>query len=158
MRPVAADDALRTAVVEFHPLGPSTGRLLPLGVWNPIYLSLAKACDCMKKLFVWTILAIILMFGCPWLAVEFAGSAGMAVCFILFFAVNPLFSMVCGVFAGKDIKRLWPLPVITAGLFLIGTWLFFEMGETAFLLYCGCYLMIGIVAMLISAFVNKRKQ
>ena len=98
------------------------------------------------------------MFGCPWLAVEFAGSAGMAVCFILFFAVNPLFSMVCGVFAGKDIKRLWPLPIITAGLFLIGTWLFFEMGETAFLLYCGCYLMIGIVAMLISAFVNKRKQ
>jgi len=82
----------------------------------------------------------------------------MAVCFILFFAVNPLFSMVCGVFAGKDIKRLWPLPIITAGLFLIGTWLFFEMGETAFLLYCGCYLMIGIVAMLISAFVNKRKQ
>ena len=82
----------------------------------------------------------------------------MAACFILFFAVNPLFSMVCGVFAGKDIKRLWPLPIITAGLFLIGTWLFFEMGETAFLLYCGCYLMIGIVAMLISAFVNKRKQ
>ena len=82
----------------------------------------------------------------------------MAACFILFFAVNPLFSMVSGVFAGKDIKRLWPLPIITAGLFLMGTWLFFEMGETAFLLYCGCYLMIGIVAMLISAFVNKRKQ
>ena len=104
----------------------------------------------------WTILAMLLMIGCPWLAVEFAGSAGMAVCFILFFAVNPLFSVVCGAFAGKNIRQLWTLPMITAGSFLAGVWLFFEMGEPAFLLYCGCYLMIGMIAMLISAFMNKR--
>lgn len=112
----------------------------------------------MKKLIIWTLLAMFLMIGCPFLAVEFAGSAGMAVCFILFFAINPVFSVVCGVFAGKDIKRLWSLPIITAGLFLVGVWTFFEMGEIAFLWYCGCYLMIGIIAMLISAFVNKRKK
>ena len=112
----------------------------------------------MKKLVAWTILAIILMIGCPWLAVKFAGSAGMAVCFILFFAVNPLFSAICGVFAGRNIKRLWSLPITTAILFLAGVWLFFEMGEPAFLLYCGCYLIIGIIAMLISNFVSKRKQ
>ena len=98
------------------------------------------------------------MIGFPWLAVEFAGSVGMAVCFVLFFAVNPLFSAVCGVFAGKNIKQLWVLPIITAGLFLTGAWLFFEMGETDFFMYCGCYLVIGIIAMMISAFANKRKQ
>lgn len=112
----------------------------------------------MRKLITWTMLAMLLMIGCPWLAVEFAGSAGMAICFILFFAVNPLFSVVCGAFAGKNIKQLWVLPIITAGLFLAGSWLFFEMGEIAFLVYCGCYLIIGIIAMLISAFVYKRKQ
>ena len=112
----------------------------------------------MKKLIAWAISAVILMIGFPWLAVTFAGSAGMAICFILFFAINPLYSTVCGAFAGKDIKQLWTLPIITAGLFLAGVWLFFEPGETAFLLYCGFYLVIGIVAMLISAFVNKRKQ
>ena len=117
-----------------------------------------KECDYMKKLLTWTLLAIFLMIGCPWLAVEFAGSAGMAVCFILFFAVNPLFSAVCGVFAGRNIKQLWSLPIITAVLFLAGVWLFFEMGEPAFLLYCGCYLIIGMIAMLISNFVSKRKQ
>ena len=110
----------------------------------------------MKPFMTWTILAMLLMIGCPWLAVEFAGSAGMAVCFILFFAVNPLFSVVCGAFAGKNIRQLWTLPIITAGSFLAGVWLFFEMGEPAFLLYCGCYLMIGMIAMLISAFMNKR--
>lgn len=112
----------------------------------------------MKKLIAWTISTMILMIGFPWLAVTFAGSAGMAICFLLFFAINPLYAAVCGAFAGKNIKQLWVLPMITAGLFLAGAWLFFDMGETAFLLYCGCYLVIGIAAMLISALVNKRKQ
>jgi len=111
----------------------------------------------MKQFIIWTALAVLLMIGCPWLAVEFAGSGGMAVCFILFYAVNPLFSATCGAFAGRNIRQLWPLPVITAGLFLAGVWMFFEMGEPAFLLYCGCYLIIGMVTMLISVIVNKKR-
>ena len=112
----------------------------------------------MKRLICWTIFALLVMIGCPWLTVTFAGSAGMAICFILFFAVNPLFSAVCGAFAGSNIKKLWALPIITAGLFLAGVWIFFDMGETAFLLYCICYFIIGIIAMLISALFKKRKQ
>ena len=42
-------------------------------------------------------------------------------------------------------------------IFLAGTWTFFEMGEPAFLLYGGCYLLISIIAMLVSAFANKEK-
>ena len=111
----------------------------------------------MKKLIGWTLLAIILMLGCPWLAVTFAGSSGMAVCFILFFAVNPVFSAVCGVFSGRKLRQRWPLPFLAAGLFVAGGCLFLEMGEIAFLLYGGCYLVIGVVAMLISALVQNRK-
>ena len=111
----------------------------------------------MKKLITWMMIAIFLMIGCPWIAVKFLGSAGMAVCFVLFYAINPLFSALCGIFAGKNIKQLWGLPIIIAGLFLAGAWMFFEMRETAFLWYSGCYLMIGIISMLISAFLNERK-
>ena len=102
----------------------------------------------MKKLLLWTALAALLTIGCPWLAVSFAGTAGMAVCFLLFFAVNPVFSAVCGIFAGRSIKQLWSLPLIVATLFLAGVWLFFEMGEPAFLLYASAYLVIGLIAML----------
>ncbi len=119
---------------------------------------LTKGFNCMKKLITWTISALILMIGFPWLVVTFAGSAAMAICFLLFFAINPLYAAVCGAFAGKNIKQLWALPIISAGLFLTGTWLLFELGETAFLLYCGCYLIIGIIAMLISSFVSKKKR
>ena len=85
----------------------------------------------MKKLVGWTTAAVILMIGFPWLAVNFAGDAGMAVCFLLFFAANPLFSAVCGFAASGDIRRLWMLPPMTAGLFLTGTWIFLR-GDSRF--------------------------
>lgn len=111
----------------------------------------------MKKLICIIIATLILMLGCPWLAVTFAGTAGMAVCFVLFFAINPLFSAFCGVFAGKNIKKLWMLPIFNAGMFLVGTWLFFEMGEPAFWLYSGIYLIIGIFSMLVTSALCRRK-
>lgn len=111
----------------------------------------------MRKVINWIIFVLILMIGCPWLAVTFAGSAGMAVCFVLFFAINPIFSVFCGIFAGKNIKKLWMLPIFNAGMFLVGTWLFFEMGEPAFGLYCGVYLIIGLCAMLVTGALCRRK-
>lgn len=112
----------------------------------------------MKQLAVWSAVSAVLMIGCPWLAVTFAGDAGMAICFILFFALNPLFSAVCGFAAGKNLRRLWGLPLINAALFLAGTWIFFELGEPAFLLYGGCYLVIGAVCILLHALVRKRRH
>ena len=112
----------------------------------------------MKKTVGWIISAIFLMVVCPWLTVEFAGGAGMAVCLLLFFALNPVFSAFCGVYAGKDIKRLWFLPIVTALLFLAGAWIFFEPGEMAFLLYGGCYLLIGVISMVVSSFMKNRKS
>ena len=112
-----------------------------------------------KNIILWLAASMAVMLAFPWLAVTFVkGDAGMAVCFLLFFAVNPLYSMIIGAFAGKDVKHLWSLPVISAVLFLIGTWIFFDMGETAFILYAAVYLIIGIMAMLISMFIRKKTQ
>lgn len=86
------------------------------------------------------------------------GDAGMAVCLLLFIAINPIYSVVIGIFVGKDVKHLWSLPVISAMLFLIGTWIFFDMGEMAFVLYAVVYLVLGIVTMLISMIIRKRVQ
>lgn len=112
----------------------------------------------MKKYIHWIIAAMFLMIGCPWLAVRFAGDAGMAICFILFFAVDPLFSVFCGIFSGSQLRLYWSLPLLNAALFLLGSWIFFDMGEPAFLQYAGCYLMIGTAAMLLTAFVKSKKE
>ena len=112
-----------------------------------------------KNIILWLAASAVVMLAFPWLAVTFVkGDAGMVVCFLLFFAVNPLYSVIIGAFAGKDVKHLWSLPVISAVLFLIGTWIFFDMGETAFILYAVVYLVLGIVAMLISMFIRKKTQ
>ena len=112
-----------------------------------------------KNIILWLAASAVVMLAFPWLAVTFVkGDAGMAVCFLLFFAVNPLYSVLIGAFAGKDVKHLWSLPVISAVLFLIGTWIFFDMGETSFILYAAVYLIIGIMAMLISMFIRKKTQ
>ena len=112
-----------------------------------------------KDIILWLAASTVVTLAFPWLAVTFVkGDAGMAVCFLLFFAVNPLYSVIIGAFAGKDVKHLWSLPVISAVLFLIGTWLFFNMGETAFILYAAVYLVIGIMAMLISMLIRKKTQ
>lgn len=114
----------------------------------------------MKNNFIfWFIISAVIMLALPWLAVSFIkGDGGMAVCFILFFAINPIYSVIMGVFAGKNIKRLWGMPVISAVLFLIGSWIFFSMGEKAFILYAGVYLILGIAAMAVSMIIFRNHK
>ncbi len=114
----------------------------------------------MKNNFIlWVMISMVIMLVLPWLAVSFVkGDAGMAVCFILFFAVNPIYSVIMGVFSGKNIKSLWGMPVISAILFLLGSWIFFSIGEKAFILYAGVYLILGIVAMAISMIIHRKIQ
>ena len=112
-----------------------------------------------KNIIFWLAVTAAIMLALPWLAVTLVkGDAGMVVCFLLFFALNPLYSVILGVFAGKDMKHLWSLPIVSAALFLIGTWIFFDMGEMAFVLYAVVYLVLGIVTMLISMIIRKKVQ
>ena len=59
----------------------------------------------MKKLIHWIIASALIMLAFPWLAVTFIkGDGGMAVCFILFFVLNPIYVICAGVYAGKNKK------------------------------------------------------
>ena len=97
----------------------------------------------MKKMIPWIIASAVIMLVFPWLAVTFV------------FALNPIYAIFAGVQASREVKRFWALPMITAVLFLAGTWLHFDMGEPAFLLYALIYLLLGAAAMLLSAFIRK---
>lgn len=111
----------------------------------------------MRKITLWLIASAAIMLALPWLAVTFIkGDGGMAACLVLFFALNPIYAVFTRIYAGRDIKRLWALPTITALFFLAGSWLFFDMGEKAFVLYASVYLFLGAAAMLISVFVKKK--
>lgn len=43
-------------------------------------------------------------------------------------------------------------------LFLLGTWIFFDPGEGAFVIYAGVYLVIGMVSMVFSSWLGAGKR
>lgn len=104
------------------------------------------------------LLSAAVMLGLPWLAVTFVpGDAGMAACFLLFFAVDPIYAVIAGIAAGTNGKRLWFLPILTALLFLAGAWMRFAPMDPAFLMYAAAYLLLGLLSMAITAAVCKRR-
>ena len=112
-----------------------------------------------RSLWLPVALSALVMVGTPWAAVTFApGDWGMAACFLLFFGVNPLYSLLLGVWSGMDLKKHWFQPVVSAVLFLGGTWIFFDPGEMAFVYYCAVYLLISLAAMTLGKFLGKLFQ
>lgn len=100
--------------------------------------------------FVWTVVAVFLFVLLPWLIVKLVRSdAGMAACFLLFYAIDPVFAIAAGMFAGKDPRRLWFMPILTPVLFLAGTWLCFEPLDPAFTTYALMYLLLGGTTMFV---------
>lgn len=112
----------------------------------------------MKKCIKWVIFSFVVLFILPLLAAKFAGENGMAICFLLFFAVYPLFFAVEGVAAGKNIKKHWFLPILSAILYLLSMWILFDMGEIAFVMYAGIYLAEGMVVMPVTAILCRGKE
>lgn len=101
----------------------------------------------------------VLMVLLPWLAVTVvSGEAGMAVCFLLFFAVNPIAAVAVGIFSGRSLRTAWFQPAALAVLFLAGVWLNFDMGEPAFLLYAAAYFLLGSLTMLLTWALHRRRR
>lgn len=86
------------------------------------------------------------MIALPKVIVITAGSGAMALMFMLFYAGYPPYSAFIGWQAGKDIKKRWFLPVLSAGLFLLGAVMVFTPSEKWFYIYAAVYLVIGLLA------------
>ena len=112
-----------------------------------------------RKPVVWLLSAAGVMLLLPWVVVACVRSdAAMTALLLLFFAVNPGYSLAAGYYAGKQIRRLWWVPAFSAGAFLAGAWLFLEAGEPAFWTYAGIYFAVGMEAMFVSRLITGRRE
>lgn len=110
-----------------------------------------------KKLIRWIGITLAVMFILPFAVAKLASEcAGMALCMMLFLVINPIYSIILGIAAVRDIKALWNLPIISAVAFLAGVWLFFDIHEPWFIAYAAIYLCIGLVAMFLSHLWKRR--
>lgn len=104
-----------------------------------------------KQLIIWIGMTLAVMFILPFAVARLASEcAGMALCMMLFLVINPIYSIILGIVAGRNIKLLWNLPLISAVAFLAGAWLFFDAHEPCFIAYAAIYLCIGLIAMFLS--------
>lgn len=95
----------------------------------------------------------------PFLAVKLApADSGMAVCMLLFFAGYPIYSIALGVFAWKDGKLLWWMPLAFAFtfplLFSLAVWgMVWELYAYSFI-----YLFLGYGTAALLALLKKIKS
>lgn len=109
-----------------------------------------------KVIITWVGVTIVVMFALPWAVARLASEcSGRAFCMMLFFIVNPIYSAILGYRCGKEIKKMWNLPLVSSIAFLSGTWLFFDIREVWFLIYAAAYLAIGWAAMFVSKYLRK---
>lgn len=102
-----------------------------------------------KKSYIAIVTMLVVMLILPLIAVRIVSSdAGMALCFILFFAVNPLMVISLSVMAGTELRKLWWVPLLAAVLFPV----FFSIIVTELVkdlfVYSVLYLAVGLLAMI----------
>ena len=115
--------------------------------------------DTKRAITIWLSVTVVVMFLLPFAVARLASEcSGMALCMILFFIVNPIYSAILGYRCGKDVRRMWNLPLVSAIAFLAGAWIFFDIHEIWFIVYAGIYLAIGYIVMFISKYMNRRVQ
>lgn len=102
-----------------------------------------------KKSFIAIITMLVVMLILPFVAVRLVSSdAGMALCFILFFAVNPLTVISLSIMAGTDIRKLWWMPFLAAVVFPVFFGIVVMELVMDLFVYSALYLAVGLLAMI----------
>ena len=106
-----------------------------------------KPMTTLKKAILAVATLLVSMLILPVLVIQFApADAGMALCFILFFALDPVVVIGLGILSGTELKMLWWIPLVAALAFPL---LFaVAIGELVFelFLYSALYLCVGLLA------------
>ncbi len=106
-----------------------------------------------------SILAIVLIFIIvPIFIINFiSADASFAVLLILLYLVNPSFAAILGFLSGNNIKKLWWIPLLAAGMYLLSMLLILKVDETAFI-FSGVALILGLFSMLLSHYIKYNRD
>ena len=103
----------------------------------------------LHKVLIAVVTLVISMLVVPCLIVSLAPhNWGMALCFLMFFVIDPLVVITFGIMAGTDIKYLWFIPLIAALLFPPFFAIAIKEWVIELFVYAGFYLCIGVASML----------
>ena len=111
-----------------------------------------------KNYIIWSIISAAVMLLLPLAALTWLDRANRDLAYILIYNyINPIYAFIVGYFAGKNIKTMWGLPVISVLLFMIGViikWDIWESSHGLFWGYTFIYFVTSILIMCISALIR----
>lgn len=115
-----------------------------------------------RKNILFPILSLFIAILLPALTVAFArGDAGMLICMLLLYGIDPIAAVAAGIFAGMNRGWAWIQPTIFAVGFFIGAGISFDAFSpisVTFLAYTAAYLLIGYAAAGITVAVRRAKS
>lgn len=101
----------------------------------------------MKKHIICLVVMLTVALILPLLAVYvFQGDSGMGIAFLLFFAVDPMTAAALGYGAGRNLRKLWYVPLIYPIVFMAGFSLAVMEIVWDLWVYAGIYLALGLLA------------
>ena len=107
----------------------------------------------MKKLLICLVIFLFAIVLCPLgfvLLSQIGAWEGIGFIFILNLLLYPIAFVGMGIVAGTDIKKLWFVPDAASILYLPAMWLILRSLVIEFTVYAVIYLIIAVVAMLIT--------
>ena len=113
-----------------------------------------------KKIFIILTIMLCVLFILPFILINISKSHEfMGITMMLFFVVNPLTTAFINSMIGKDIKRMWWMPILFCIVFLLSYWLVLEEIILDLVFYAVIYIIIGIIFMIGSwCFTQKFKN
>ena len=112
-----------------------------------------------KKEWRWIIYSIVVMILFPYCILRFVPSdAAMIATILLFFLVDPLFSIMTGIAAGYRKGLNWLLPLLNVIFYCGGVWFWFDYNEPDFLTYATLYLILGYASLLVHYYCVHHKK
>lgn len=82
----------------------------------------------------------------------------MGMIIICFFAINPILSIVLGIIASTEIKKLWWIPIVSAVIFPLLFMIVIKDFVLDLYIYSSMYLILSFVAIGISLAIKKFKK
>ena len=110
-----------------------------------------------KKIFIILTIMLCVLFILPFILINISKSHEfMGITMMLFFVVNPLTTAFINSMIGKDIKRMWWMPILFCIVFLLSYWLVLAEIILDLIFYAVIYIIIGIIFMIGSWFFTKK--
>ena len=110
-----------------------------------------------KKIFIILTIMLCVLLILPFIFIKISKPHEfMGITMMLFFVVNPLTTAIINLMIGKDINKMWWIPVEFCIIFLLSYWLVLEEIILDLIFYAVIYLVIGIIFMVGSWFFTKK--